>query len=264
MKRRGFTLIELLVVIAIIAILAAILFPVFAQARDKARQTACLSNARQIGTATLMYTQDYDETWPSSHWGIYFLLVQPYAKNKEIWRCPSSTGVYTVRDCFWRNNAAGCDTIALERVRTGWAVNGDIIGGWDNSAPKALAAVNAPANAVLMAETRVFGTREAAFNDPPANRPTTAQMAISPCRDAKHALYSTDYATQPMHGNGRLGPHHNGGMNIVYADGHTKWGKEPPQDCSAWQPNLQAGVLRLSSTATCRPAGQGVGWCVSN
>src|ERR671911_1054625 len=61
--RRGFTLIELLVVIAIIAILAAILFPVFAQAREKARQTSCLSNHRQIGTAAMMYVQDYDEMW---------------------------------------------------------------------------------------------------------------------------------------------------------------------------------------------------------
>src|SRR5438128_7686347 len=60
-RRKGFTLIELLVVIAIIAILAAILFPVFAQARDKARQAACLSNAKQIGTAEMMYVQDYDE-----------------------------------------------------------------------------------------------------------------------------------------------------------------------------------------------------------
>src|SRR5438046_982945 len=61
---RGFTLIELLVVIAIIAILAAILFPVFAQARDKARTTSCLSNGKQLGTALMMYAQDYDETYP--------------------------------------------------------------------------------------------------------------------------------------------------------------------------------------------------------
>lgn len=65
--RYGFTLIELLVVIAIIAILAAILFPVFARAREQARKTSCLSNMKQLGLAALMYTQDYDETWPCMH-----------------------------------------------------------------------------------------------------------------------------------------------------------------------------------------------------
>jgi prepilin-type N-terminal cleavage/methylation domain-containing protein/prepilin-type processing-associated H-X9-DG protein len=102
-RRSGFTLIELLVVIAIIAILAAILFPVFAQAREKARTTACLSNCKQIGTAVQMYTQDYDEMLPSSgvyganhplykagyQWGFWVILLDPYIKNRSVWLCPS-------------------------------------------------------------------------------------------------------------------------------------------------------------------------------
>ena len=99
MDRKGFTLIELLVVIAIIAILAAILFPVFAKAREKARQTSCLSNVKQTTLGLLMYVQDYDErfgldggyngdnTW-ARQWPI---AVQPYVKNAQILRCPSNS-----------------------------------------------------------------------------------------------------------------------------------------------------------------------------
>lgn len=108
-QQRGFTLIELLVVIAIIAILAAILFPVFAQAREKARQASCQSNLKQIGIALKMYVQDYDERWPNSQngpaccsngqtgsSGLNFgfngwvsNVLMPYTKNQQIYRCPS-------------------------------------------------------------------------------------------------------------------------------------------------------------------------------
>jgi len=106
----GFTLIELLVVIAIISILAAILFPVFAQAREKARQIACLSNMKQLGTAVAMYMQDYDDrvffrastninntrariATPSTAYGqLWWNMIMPYVKNEAIYKCPSDSG----------------------------------------------------------------------------------------------------------------------------------------------------------------------------
>lgn len=117
MNRKGFTLIELLVVIAIIAILAAILFPVFAQAREKARAISCESNQRQIGLAFMQYVQDYDETYPVANYPDntheWSLVINPYMKNGitggpfnqvgGVWACPSYPGKqladeYAVRD----------------------------------------------------------------------------------------------------------------------------------------------------------------------
>lgn len=109
--KKGFTLIELLVVIAIIAILAAILFPVFAKAREKARQASCLSNEKQIGLGLMMYMQDYDETYPMAyyyqnnatsangyvHWSG---MISPYVKSNNIWVCPSSVNGGWAPTCF--------------------------------------------------------------------------------------------------------------------------------------------------------------------
>lgn len=110
MKRHGFTLIELLVVIAIIALLAAILFPVFARARESARRTTCTSNLKQLGLAVQMYVHDYDEMFPyndpnpaGSYAGYptvelnFPVLMQPYVKNTNLFRCPddvSKNGAY--------------------------------------------------------------------------------------------------------------------------------------------------------------------------
>src|SRR3954452_14593812 len=98
-RQRGFTLIELLVVIAIIAILAAILFPVFARARESERRTGCLSNMNQVTKAVLMYTQDYDEIMPYQQDGdicdyaksphaVWINSTMPYVKNKQVYYCP--------------------------------------------------------------------------------------------------------------------------------------------------------------------------------
>ena len=96
MLRRAFTLIELLVVIAIIAILAAILFPVFAQAKLAAKATSCLSNLRQLDTSFVMYQTDYDDQFPLAAYGTAVSVtfwhdeIDPYVKNKQIWLCPCS------------------------------------------------------------------------------------------------------------------------------------------------------------------------------
>ncbi|MGI5819995.1 MAG: DUF1559 domain-containing protein [Armatimonadota bacterium] len=112
-RSRGFTLIELLVVIAIIAILAAILFPVFARAREKARQTSCLSNLKQLGTSMLMYVQDYDERFPNHNTEPgpagsvllpngattsrvqWMVALYPYYKNLDLMNCPSNNTVWS-------------------------------------------------------------------------------------------------------------------------------------------------------------------------
>jgi len=164
--RSGFTLIELLVVIAIIAILAAILFPVFAQAREKARQTTCLSNTKQIGLACNMYIQDYDETFPFS-WsaqGPWFKLLDPYVKSAgiqvgsnngwevkgtSVWHCPSDNV----------NNDVSPSNIS-------YASNALVMGGgvetynpvptspgeWGYQAPQTLSSIDKPASVVFAAE----------------------------------------------------------------------------------------------------------------
>ncbi len=151
--RRGFTLIELLVVIAIIAILAAILFPVFARAREKARQSSCLSNVKQIGLAFLQYNQDYDETWPLMAWnsttgwepaisGWWGGELGPYIKNTRIFICPSrqtDTVCSYVLNAYVNGRAdatitapAGTVTMADSTSNGWWAADGNTMMAYGN------------------------------------------------------------------------------------------------------------------------------------
>ena len=142
--RRGFTLIELLVVIAIIAILAAILFPVFAMAREAARKSTCQSNLKQIGTAIAMYTQDYDGTYPMVRYQIGYPHltwkeeIYPYVKNAGIFHCPSNsiTASNVDADCGY-----GAGTVAFPTANYGWATmtydqpNNSFTYGWGTTGP---------------------------------------------------------------------------------------------------------------------------------
>jgi prepilin-type N-terminal cleavage/methylation domain-containing protein/prepilin-type processing-associated H-X9-DG protein len=203
-SRRAFTLIELLVVIAIIAILAAILFPVFAQAREKARQSSCLSNERQIGMALTQYIQDYDEQFPLIR-GEYSWVytMQPYLKSTQILRCPSDDSDN------WNQPAPGKTT---PRVTT-YTFNGFLAPAVPSTrnpdpAPNPyanLAAVSTPASLICLAES----SRN--FNE-----------------NYFHAhIWS---ATTPVHWDtARNVPddlsvdRHSGGFNATFLDGHARW-----------------------------------------
>lgn len=204
-KRRGFTLIELLVVIAIIAILAAILFPVFAKAREKARQTSCLSNAKQIGLSMMMYCQDYDETFCRGRFfptgGVnlvgddgrtynnrcyeWFHCLQPYANNRQVFACPSDDQV------GWNGNT---------HRRKGFAIIGPPF--HEGTSPKGhkLAKIRRPSTAIMIAETRI---------------------ACADVGDWCARAYWNHCRSNPEERAG-VPSRHNMQANFIYCDGHAK------------------------------------------
>ena len=240
-RHSAFTLIELLVVIAIIAILAAILFPVFAQAREKARQTACLSNGKQIGLGLNMYVQDYDEQFPPADYGsavtsppytqfawysgaggaVYyppccFDLLQPYEKNTQIHKCPSdASGIPTALTL--KVNGAGQALQPLSYALNRYFFYDYNTFKFNPAAATALASIPMPASRIFVAESVSSFGRE----------------LIGPSN-----LNLAPKGTPPLF------TRHSGGGIYLYADGHAKWHKMP----ASWDPTAPGGIPQSAWT----------------
>ncbi|MCE5241264.1 DUF1559 domain-containing protein [bacterium] len=207
--RRGFTLIELLVVIAIIAILAAILFPVFAKAREKARQSSCLNNTKQMAIACLQYAQDYDEglaPWFYAALGTtlyYPRFYDPYIKNAQVWTCPSRAGGTYSGSAYvmgaYPHYGYSCLICQATRGTASGSCpnwNGHKISTWDR-----------PAETVLMAET-------CADDWPPTPGLGRTDLGSARCSMSTWLSGGNPYYNAFPHNEGR---------NIVLGDGHAKW-----------------------------------------
>ncbi len=204
--KKGFTLIELLVVIAIIAILAAILFPVFARARENARRSSCSSNIKQIGLGFQQYIQDYDEKFPQIRSGAnnaagWAIAMQPYLKSSQIFQCPSESnapnnvtvGAATYGDTgytdYWYNaRLSGVSQAQVEQVSS-TVINGD---GTSSSASYAF-------------DGQVINDNGTAF---------TAPTVVNT---------GTGTRVQIPGSSGDFGLRHLEGLNYGFADGHVKW-----------------------------------------
>jgi prepilin-type processing-associated H-X9-DG protein len=241
-------LIELLVVIAIIAILAAILFPVFAQAREKARAATCISNLKQLGLGMVMYSQDYDETFPQWKWDqsyasgtvsknnattVWWNAIYPYVKNVGVYACPSQTYNYGIVDdghWGWFTKTAA-QIIGLNPVfytaKIGYGANEVITYSYPT-----VASLPKPADALLLADcaTSLTGSSFASNYDPnnpsnPANNYRLYRVAYCNGYNTIPNFFAEGSAPNIV---GPFNPawdslaRHSNGNNIAFADGHVK------------------------------------------
>ncbi len=232
-SKRGFTLIELLVVIAIIAILAAILFPVFGRARENARRSSCQSNLKQIGLGFVQYSQDYDEKFPTGPRGIlgqgWGGTLNPYIKSAQIFSCPSDTttgGVYGGITSYTNSYAANLNL--LRRDTAGSTPTDPRLG-------QSIAAQVSPSKTVLLTEVRGIAAPLLDQAEVGGNSVVSA-VTNGALNGANIAVYpfntgtgtGGDLMTGPLGGKGGASippSRHFDGANYLMVDGHVKWFK---------------------------------------
>ena len=244
-EHHGFTLIELLVVIAIIAILAAILFPVFAQAREKARTISCLSNFKQVGLAVEMYKTDYDGTWPiwwngvdQAHvevtgygrcWGG---VLDPYTKNNQIRKCPSDPFPTPAGYPPGPTSPSNIMALAVQSMTSNRNIQ------YDDNKPT-LPGGNKPAmnDAEITNVARTVGIHECVGCD---------EGRTTPIQDSYTGWWGTN---EMQYGD----THHNRGGNYVFFDGHAKWLRpdnvEPCPPSAGWGVDIGPSGVPLNLVA---------------
>ena len=223
--RSAFTLIELLVVIAIIAILAAILFPVFAQAREKARAASCLSNTKQLGLGIMQYLQDYDETYPIGAYSVWsgpaaasnrwYKAVAPYTKNKVIRNCPSAKVQIDPNTDFQTNYGIHSDISPFSNVNSANPVGG-----------LSQAVIVNTSGTLLLCDAQTVNLATVNRTDSTTWLNAEGNSAVD--WDVKGLRFASNgsYFTTTNSSNARWpSPRHNVGTNIAYCDGHSKWMK---------------------------------------